>query len=120
MNLYLDDDISSKELVALLRKAGHDALAPADASLAGARDPAHLLFAIIGGRVFMSHNYYDFELLHDLVTGAGGRHLGVLVVRKDNNKAKDMKPAAIVAALGKLIQSGMDLANEYVILNDYR
>ena len=120
MNLYLDDDISGKDLLALLRKAGHDVLAPIDAKLVGERDPVHFLFAVNQSRALLSYNYYDFELLHDLVVGTGGRHPGVLVVRKDNNRAKDLKPAGIVAALHKLIQSGRELVSQYIVLNDYR
>src|SRR5947209_11328495 len=103
MNLYLDDDSAQGLLVRLLAAAGHDAQTSADAGNAGKKDPAHLMHAIRTGRVLLTHNYDDFQLLHELVILVGGHHPGVLVVRKDNDPTRDLKPHHIVRAIRKLV-----------------
>ena len=45
MNLYLDDDSAKAQLVALLRKARHRVLIPADAAMAGSSDARHFEYA---------------------------------------------------------------------------
>ena len=72
MKLYLDDDSIDAVLIALLRRAGHDARIPADAGIGGADDPVHLTHAVLQDRVLLSHNYRDFEQLHDLVVAVQG------------------------------------------------
>jgi hypothetical protein len=67
MKLYLDDDSAAAVLVVLLRRAGHDVQIPFDLGIAGADDPVHLTHAVLQDRVLLSHNYCDFEQLHDLV-----------------------------------------------------
>jgi predicted nuclease of predicted toxin-antitoxin system len=67
MKLYLDDDSAKAALVARLRKAGHEVETPADASLAGAADPRHLLYAVEQGLVLLTKNHDDFQDLHLLV-----------------------------------------------------
>jgi hypothetical protein len=49
-----------------------------------------------------------------------GQHAGVLVVRKDNNSKRDMRPPHIVRAIRNLLRAGVAIANEFTILNDYR
>ncbi len=66
MNLYLDDDSAKVALAARLRKAGHQVMVPADASLGGAADSRHLLYAVLHGLVLLTRNHYDFEDLHQL------------------------------------------------------
>src|SRR5712692_11924543 len=86
MTIYLDDNMTDRVLIALLRKSGHDVVTPNDAGMSGRLDPEHFLFALTNGRPILTWNYKDFEPLHELVVGAGGSHAGVIVVRKDNNK----------------------------------
>src|SRR5262245_51897856 len=109
MRLYLDDDIAGPVLTRLLRQAGHDVLLPADIGLAGAKDPAHLTRAIGEGRVTLSRNYKDFELLHLLIDKAQGHHPGILVVRRDDQVKRNMTPTDIVRALRNLEASGLPL-----------
>ena|SRR5690242_5218388 len=120
MKLYLDDDCAGKLLAQLLRKAGHDVQVPADAGLAGARDPVHLRHALREQRVLLSRNYQDFESLHELLMEAAGHHPGILVIRKDNDPRRDLKAAGIVRALGNLLAAGISLTDRYVILNHWR
>jgi predicted nuclease of predicted toxin-antitoxin system len=120
MNLYLDDDTAKNALVGRLRKAGHQVVTPADASLAGAADPRHLLHAVLHGLVFLTKNHDDFADLHQLVQATHGRHAGIVAIRLDNDPTRDLKDAEIVRAIRNLEQSGAPIANEFHILNHWR
>lgn len=65
MRLYLDDDSTSAVFVRLLQNAGHLVLLPVAFRLSGAKDPEHLRRAMREQAGLLSHNYHDFELLHD-------------------------------------------------------
>jgi predicted nuclease of predicted toxin-antitoxin system len=120
MNLYLDDDSASPQLAKLLRSARHDVQLPSDVSMSGKPDPVHLTHAIRDGRVCLTKNYDDYWLLHTLLMQALGHHPGILVVRQDNDPARDLTPKGIVAAIRKLEAAGAPIANEYVVLNHWR
>src|SRR6266446_3873255 len=107
MKLYLDDDSAGALLVRLLIKAGHDVLIPADAGLTGDDDPVHLAHAIQADRVLLSHNHPDFWNLHNLIMISQGHHSGILIVRRDNDTHRDLKPRGIVRALGNLLAAGV-------------
>lgn len=120
MNLYLDDNIINKQLVALLRKAGHAVVVPADANLSGAPDPQHLTHAIRHGLTLLTGNHKDFEDLHELVLASGGSHPGILLVYFDNDPTRDMKPPRIVSAVAKLEASGAPVRDQLIVLNQWR
>lgn len=120
MKLYLDDDSIADELIARLRKAGHDVVVPADVGLAGASDPRHFVYAMQHDLVLLSRNAVDYGELHEVVTAAQGRHPGLLLVRADNDSTRDMSPSRIVAALAKLLRAGVPLATQVVVLNHWR
>jgi hypothetical protein len=120
MKVYIDDNPIDPHLAALLRRAGHTVVLPADVALSGASDPRHLLHALQQGLVMLSANYIHFEDLHDLIVGSGGSHSGVLLVRFDNDQKRDMKPADIVRAIAKLEASGVVIPNELHVLNHWR
>jgi hypothetical protein len=120
MNLYLDDNRAGPRLAGLLVKAGHTVVRPAEVGLSGAWDPRHLEHAIRMGLAVLTADQEDFQDLDRLIQIAGGRHCGMLVVRYDNDPRRDMKPQHIVAAVGKLERSGALLANQVVILNQWR
>lgn len=120
MKLYLDDDSAQTLLVRLLRKAGHDVATPADLGLAGQTDPVHLLHAMRELRVLLSQNYDDFRILHEILMEGQGHHPGILVVRKDNDPHRDLKPSGIVRAIRKLETAGAPVADQYIILNHWR
>ena len=119
MRLYLDDDSVSPALVRLLRQAGHDVVIPIDRGLAGANDPLHLARAIREERVCLTCNYGHFGDLHELIMQAHGHHPGILIVRQDND-ARDMRPWEIVKAIGKLQAAAIPLADEIIVLNQWR
>ena len=120
MNLYLDDDSVEDLLVKLLRSASHDVQIPFDVGRSGSDDPVHLTHAIDAGRVLLTANSDDFEDLHKLIKAAKGRHAGILVVRKDNDPRRDMTPRGIVLAIRNLEASGIEVANDFHILNHWR
>jgi hypothetical protein len=120
MKLYLDDDSADPLLVKLLRREGHDVLIPADFQMSGAKDPSHFRQASREEATLLSHNYDDFQLLHELVLQCSGHHCGILIVRKDNDPTRDMQPPHIVRAIRKLIAAGVPVADLCTILNHWR
>jgi predicted nuclease of predicted toxin-antitoxin system len=116
MRLYLDEDSAASVLVAMLRRGGHDV----EVGQVGDRDPEVLRRAIMRGRVLLSHNHDDFRDLHDLLVAAMGHHPGILVVRKDNDPSRDLSIRGITLAIEKLEQSGLQINDEFHILNQWR
>ena len=70
--------------------------------------------------MLLSKNHGDFLILHRLLIAARGQHPGILVVRQENNAARDLTPKGIVTAIRKLEAAGVSTANEYVVLNHWR
>jgi hypothetical protein len=120
MNLYLDDDSVSPVLVRLLQQAGHDVQLPRDVGRMGSHDAVHLRHAVRTGRVFLSHNHGDFQFLHDLLLDAQGHHPGILIVRRDNDRKRDLTPNGIVRALANLLAASVALADHLHVLNHWR
>lgn len=120
MRIYLDDDSARSLLVKLLVRAGHDVQIPADANTTGVTDPEHLIYSLTNDRVLLSGNHHDFSVLHDLVLRSTGHHPGILVVRKDNDLARDLSPRGIELAIRNLVASGMPLADQLIVLNHWR
>jgi len=120
MRLYLDEDMESHELVRALTKAGHDVTTPVGMQLRGESDAAQLTYAVREDRVCITANYNDYEELHDLILQCGGSHPGVLTLRGDGNRRRDMRPGQIVKAI-KNMESVLSSVRDHVIcLNDWR
>jgi predicted nuclease of predicted toxin-antitoxin system len=120
MNLYLDDNSVKASLVNLLRRAGHQVTLPADLGLAGGSNARHLASCARPPQVLLTRDHDDFLDLHDLVQATNGRHAGILVVRADNDPARDMKDRDIVRALANLETASVPIENEFHILNHWR
>lgn len=120
MRIYNDEDMADGLLVQLLQRAGHDVETPASVGMLGRSDPVQLRHAIRENRVGLTANHRDFEDLHLLISEAKGQHPGILVVRQENNPARDMTPKGIVNAIRKLEAAGIPIANEYIVLNHWR
>jgi predicted nuclease of predicted toxin-antitoxin system len=120
MRLYLDDDSAHRLLVRLLRQAGHDVELPADVGMVGEEDPVHLTHAIGEDRVLLSKNHDDFRNLHNLILAAQGHHPGILIVRRDNDPSRDLKPPRIVRAIRNLEAAGVPIRDEFHVLNQWR
>ena len=120
MKLYLDDDMAAPLLARLLRNAGHDVRLPSDFGLVGAEDAVHFRHAALDGRTILTGNHDDYRDLHRLVVELTGHHLGVLVVRKDNNPKRDLTYPGVVRALSKLLNANAPTADQLIILNHWR
>jgi hypothetical protein len=120
MKIYIHEDLSAGLLIRLLQKAGHDVDAAAGAGMLGRSDPVQFTFAIHESRVCLTANYRDCEELHLLVREARGHHSGIVVVRQDNDPARDLTPKGIVATIRKLEAAAVPIANEYIVLNHWR
>jgi hypothetical protein len=120
MRLYLDDDSVDDLLIRLLRKSKHDVAVPADFSLSGCHDALHFKQCIRETRTLLSGNRRDFPFLHDLVREAQGRHFGVLIVPKDNDPKRDLRPGSIVRAIANLLAAKIPIENELHVLNHWR
>jgi hypothetical protein len=120
MNLYIDEDSVDPLLARLLRRAGHDVQEPADVGLLGSHDAVALRHAVREKRAFLSCNYRDFEPIHFLIMETGGHHPGILMVRKDNNRKRDLTPAGVVRAITRYLAAGGLLIDQYVVLNQWR
>jgi predicted nuclease of predicted toxin-antitoxin system len=120
MRLYLDDDSVDALLVMLLRRAGYEVQIPADVGKSGECDSVHFAQAIHDNRMLLSRNHDDFKNLHDLIMEAKGHHPGVLIVRRDNDPSRDLKPAGIVRALRNFEAAGVRITDDLHILNHWR
>ena len=120
MRLYLDEDTADGILFKLLVAAGHDVVAPAGEGMSSETDPKQLIHSIRTRRAFVTHNYKDFKDLHELIKTARGSHPGILVIRRDNDSARDLSTRGIVNAIRKLELSGQTVENEYHTLNQWR
>ncbi|MBA3727040.1 MAG: DUF5615 family PIN-like protein [Armatimonadetes bacterium] len=120
MKLYLDDNAAAPLLAKLLRAAGHDVQLPVEVGMAGEPDAVHLTRTIREGRTCVTKDHRDYLILHTLIMQAQGRHPGILVVRKDNDLTRDLSPKGIVSAIRKLEASGAPVADEYIVLNQWR
>jgi hypothetical protein len=107
-------------LVRLLRGPGHDVRLPIELGVAGNPDPIHLRNAIREDRVFLSKNHDDFLYLHELIPDAAGHHPGILIVRRDNDRKRDLTAQGIVWALTKLQAAKVPLVDQFYILNHWR
>jgi len=120
MRLYLDDDSVHELLVRLLQNAGHKIKIPSDVGLVGRPDPVHLRYAISDNRLLLSANHRDFRELHNLILQAGGAHPGILLVRRDNDRRRDLTPRGIVTAIGNLLAANVPVENQFIVLNHWR
>ena len=93
---------------------------PADLGLAGAADPRHLASCATQGLVLLTRDHDDFLDLHDLVQATHGSHAGILVVRADNDPARDMKDRDIARAIANLESARVPIENDFNILNHWR
>jgi predicted nuclease of predicted toxin-antitoxin system len=120
MKLYVDDDSVHELLLRLLQRAGHDIEVPSDVGLVGRSDPVHLRYSISSSRSLLTANHDDFEELHDLVLQAGGTHPGILIVRRDNDRRRDLTPRGIITAIAHLLAADVPVENEFIVLNQWR
>jgi predicted nuclease of predicted toxin-antitoxin system len=120
MRLYLDEDIASHELIRALSKAGHDVLRPADVNLMGESDSLQMTQAVKDDRILLTKNHRDFRQLHNLISLCGGSHPGLFLLRSDNDRRRDMRPAQVVNAIENLMKIVSSVRNHVISLNEWR
>ncbi len=120
MRIYLDENTLDKLLVALLGKAGNQVVRCPDVGMAGKSDAENLLYALQQSQVLLTRNHEHFEHLHNLVIGSGGHHSGIMAVRSEKDRSKNMKTGTIVSAIRKLESAGVPIADQLHILNQWR
>ena len=120
MKCYVDDDLDGDLFLRLAASQGHEIVSPRSVALRGARDSAHLAFAVRNGIPILTGNTGDFESLHDLAAALRGQHFGILLVYGEASVRRQMKTSHIVHALTRIESEQVPLANNLVILNHYR
>ena len=115
LRLLLDEDTQAKQLVLLLRSAGHDVQTVSEANLTDQGDSSVLAYARQSGRFLLTRNCGDFQALHR----SDPPHPGIFGVFQYNNPEKDMSYADIVQAIANLTASGWTFAGEFVVLNQW-
>lgn len=120
MEFYLDDCADSDLLISYLQQAGHQVFTPRSERTAGAEDPVHLAHAAAKGYALITKDPDDYTLLHHEWQRQGRAHHGILLIYEENIRGKDMEPPDIVRAIGRLLASGVPIANELQVLNHWR
>ncbi|HZG37659.1 MAG TPA: DUF5615 family PIN-like protein [Nodosilinea sp.] len=115
LTLLLDEDSQAKYLVSLLKAAGHDVQTINEAGIGGASDDVVLNYAAQQRRVLLTRNCNDFLDLHQATLN----HAGILAVYQDTEPAKNMSYRAIATAIGNLETSGVPMANQFIVLNQW-
>jgi predicted nuclease of predicted toxin-antitoxin system len=116
LRLYLDDCAYRKARRRGLEAAGHVVTVPADVGLTGARDRDHFAYARAAGLVLLTQNPDDFVELHERFPD----HPGILLVYRDNNRARDMTDHEIARAIANLSAAGVPIAGQAHILNHWQ
>jgi hypothetical protein len=76
--LYLDEDVSARA-AEMIAARGFNLLSTVQAGRLGTSDADQLSFASIQGRVLVTHNRRDFELLVQEYFAKGIRHAGLII-----------------------------------------
>jgi len=76
----------------------------------------HFAHARTNGRVILTKNVRDFEILHNQHPD----HPGILVVYQDNDPARDMSYSEIIQAIANLESAGVAIVGGFWPLNAYR
>jgi hypothetical protein len=120
VNCCVDDDLDSDLLLRLAQNQGHQLISPRAVQMRGARDAAHLAYAVRQGLPILSGNTGDFEALHDLTSALRGQHLGIRLVYGERDARRQMKAKHIAHALTQLEAKQVSLINALIVLNQYR
>ena len=115
LKLLVDEDSQAHRLLKLLRNAGHDVLTVNEAGLSGSEDWEILDCARREGRLLLTKNCRDFEVLHL----ADFNHPGIIAVYQGANTMKNMSFKQIVKAITNLEAANISLANQFISLNHW-
>jgi hypothetical protein len=108
--LYLDANVS-RHIVGPLERDGHDVLETHRIGQSRAWDNEQLLLAAESGRIFVTHNFEDFRLLHAAWTlwsaawGVAPSHAGILVLDQHSHQQ-------LALTITAFIQRGLPLRTQ--------
>jgi hypothetical protein len=120
MRFLIDENTSAPRLAARLRVQGHQPILAQDVGLLSASDPRGV---DLGDRPCLARpdrDNKDVQDLHDLIMAAAGHHPGLLVVCFDDDPRHNLSDRAIAAAISKLESSGVPIADQLHVLNQWR
>lgn len=80
-----------------------------------ARDADHFTYAREQGLTLVTSNPRDFEPLHEQQP----RHGGVLAIYQDNDP-RDMRPEDISQAIQNIVDAGVPIEGQFIVLNHWR
>ena len=118
-SFYLDNDIPVR-LADCLKGEGYDAITARGLNLRAATDARHLLNAAQRGRILITHNFDDYELLHDAwqpwgeAWHARERHQGIVVVPQGRRFGIDWTPESTARELVNLLETCGDMTNRLI------
>jgi predicted nuclease of predicted toxin-antitoxin system len=115
LSLLVDEDSQAKYLVQLLRAANHNVLTVNEAGIAGFPDDKVLDYARQHSRILLTRNCNDFRELHQ----ANSTHPGIIAIYQDAEPANNLGYQAIVKAISNLEDAGLELGNQFVVLNQW-
>lgn len=119
MRVYLDDDLDSNALIALLQRAGHEVISPRAVGTEGAVDAEHLRYATEHALALLTANAKDFVAVHREWLKQQRPHHGVLIVYRENNPTRDMSFEQIANAVTRVEQAAVPLENTVHVLNTW-
>lgn len=114
--LLLDEDSQSKYLANLLKRSGHDVLTVNEAGITGFSDAMVFDYCRQSNRILLTRNCDDFQVLHQV----NPIHPGIIAIYQDADPDKNMTYQAIAHAINNLESVGFNLANQFVILNQWQ
>lgn len=120
MRVYLDDDLDSNIWGRLLSQSGHQVISPRAIINRGVTGQEHLQYAVDNLLVLLTANAQDFVRLHRTWLSQSRQHAGVMVVYRDNNRARNMSFRETYSAVTRLEQAGVPIANNIHNLNLWR
>lgn len=83
--VYLDENFIWAAHIQVLRGGGLDVLPAGEAGMLGRSDEEHLLFAAAEGRLLVSYDRRDYQILHAQFVEQRRQHGGILLVYRDAN-----------------------------------
>ena len=116
LGLYLDEDATSRALLAALRTHGIDATSVLDEHLRGRTDEEQLVFATSVGRSIFSHNVGDFMRIHAAFMREHRSHAGIVLVRQRRYGVGELLRR--LTNLATVLES-KDMQNRLEFLNDW-
>jgi hypothetical protein len=112
----VDEDSQARAQLNTLRVDGHDVVAIGELDMNGTPDQELFDLAQSLERLLLTHNTEDFHELHR----EQPVHRGIMAVYRDPDPRKNMNHAQIAAAIRRLESSGVKIAGDFHVLNQWR